>query len=96
MVERRIELDRRYVRKKKKKKLKAKLETATGEAREKLLYNNAAGLSPFWTEPAAARKAAREREEAGEEEVKSFQLSVFNYQSKSGRRQVVCPAFAFP
>jgi hypothetical protein len=55
MVERRIELDRRYVRKKKKKKLKAKLETATGEAREKLLYKMRR-LSPFWTEPAAAEK----------------------------------------
>ena len=50
MVERRIELDRRYARKKKMKKIKAKLETATGEAREKLLYK-ARRLSPGWTEP---------------------------------------------
>ena len=50
MVERRIELDRRYTRKKKMKKLKAKLETASGEARDKLLYKMKR-LSPFWTEP---------------------------------------------
>ena len=50
MVERRIELDRRYMRKMKMRKLKAKLETATGEAREKLLYK-IKRLSPFWTEP---------------------------------------------
>jgi hypothetical protein len=50
MVERRIELDRRYMRKRKMKKLKGKLETATGEAREKLLYKMKR-LSPFWTEP---------------------------------------------
>lgn len=49
-VERRIELDRRYHRKVKMRKLKAKLETATGEAREKLLYK-IKRLSPFWTEP---------------------------------------------
>ncbi len=51
MVERRIELDRRYMRKKKMNKLKAQLETATGEAREKLLYKMRR-ISPFWTEPA--------------------------------------------
>jgi hypothetical protein len=50
MVERRIELDRRYKRKSKMRKLKAKLESATGEAREKLLYK-IKRLSPFWTEP---------------------------------------------
>lgn len=53
MVERRIELDRRYTRKKKMKKLKAKLESATGPEREKVLYK-IKRLSPFWTEPAAA------------------------------------------
>lgn len=50
MVERRIELDRRYRRKKKMKKIKQKLETATGEQRDKLLYKMRR-LSPFWTEP---------------------------------------------
>ena len=50
MVERRIELDRRYARKKKMKKLKSQLETATGEQREKLLYK-ARRLSPFWAPP---------------------------------------------
>lgn len=50
-VERRIELDRRYHRKVKMRKLKAKLETATGEARDKILYK-IKRLSPYWTEPA--------------------------------------------
>lgn len=49
MVERRIELDRRYHRKGKMRKLKAKLVTATGEDREKILYK-IKRLSPFWTE----------------------------------------------
>jgi hypothetical protein len=49
MVERRIELDRRYMRKDKMRKLKKKLETATGEAREKIVYK-IKRLSPFWTE----------------------------------------------
>ena len=38
MVERRIELDRRYMRKNKMRKLKVKLATATGEDRDKILY----------------------------------------------------------
>ncbi|MBY0512433.1 MAG: hypothetical protein K2P78_00810 [Gemmataceae bacterium] len=50
MVERRIELDRRYKRKDKMRKLKAKLETATGADRDKILYK-IKRLSPFWTEP---------------------------------------------
>lgn len=49
-VERQIELGRRYHRKKKMAKLKAKLEGATGEVRDKLLYK-IKRLSPFWTEP---------------------------------------------
>lgn len=49
MVERRIELDRRYHRKAKMRKLKAKLVSATGEDREKILYK-IKRLSPFWTE----------------------------------------------
>lgn len=52
MVERRIELDRRFKRKMKMRKLKAKLEGATGEVRDKLLYK-IKRLSPFWTEPEA-------------------------------------------
>ena len=51
MVERRIELDRRFRRSIKMKKLKAKLETATGAERDKILYK-IRRLSPFWTEPA--------------------------------------------
>jgi hypothetical protein len=50
-IERQIELGRRYHRKKKMAKLKAKLETATGEARDKVLYK-IRRLSPWWTEPA--------------------------------------------
>jgi hypothetical protein len=51
MVERRIELTRRYHKKKKMLKLKAKLADAKNEAdREKLLYKIHC-LSPFWTEP---------------------------------------------
>jgi hypothetical protein len=49
MVERRIELDRRYMRKEKMRKLKAKLQTATGADRDKILYK-IKRLSPFWTE----------------------------------------------
>ena len=55
MVERRIELDRRYTRKKKMNKLKAKLETAQGEEREKVLYK-IRRLSPWWTEPVKDEK----------------------------------------
>lgn len=65
MVERRIELDRRYMRKDKMRKLKKKLETASGEAREKLLYK-IKRLSPFWTEaslkPATAAAPAPKAE----------------------------------
>ena len=50
MVERRIELDRRYMRKEKMRKLKAKLQSATGADRDKILYK-IKRLSPFWTEP---------------------------------------------
>ena len=50
-IERQIELGRRYHRKKKLTKLKAKLETATGETRDKVLYK-IRRLSPWWTEPA--------------------------------------------
>jgi hypothetical protein len=60
MVERRIELDRRYRRKKKMKKLKTKLEGASGEAKEKLLYKMKR-LSPFWTEPAEAKEKGPEK-----------------------------------
>ena len=55
MVERRIELNRRYHRKKKLKKLKAKLATATANKdtreRERIL-GKIHLLSPWWKEPA--------------------------------------------
>ena len=49
MVERKMELKRRYHRKGKVKKLKAKLGTATGADREKIIYK-IKRLSPWWTE----------------------------------------------
>ncbi len=52
MVERRIELGRRYHRKEKMRKLKRKLAAAkTDHDREKVLHKIKA-LSPFWTPPA--------------------------------------------
>ena len=55
MVERRIELNRRYHRKHKLRKLKAKLAAAKdGRDREALLKKIRA-LSPWWKEPAAAK-----------------------------------------
>ena len=57
MVERRMELKRRYHRKKKMKKLKLKLAKATtskdNREREKVL-TKIKHLSPFWKEPAPA------------------------------------------
>ena len=58
MVERRIELDRRYTRKKKMRKLKAKLEAASGPDKDKLLYK-IRRLSPMWTEPEKADKPGK-------------------------------------
>jgi hypothetical protein len=59
MVERRIELGRRYHRKKKMRKLKAKLTATTNPAdREKILYKIHC-LSPWWTEPTPATPAAK-------------------------------------
>ena len=56
MVERRIELNRRYHRKKKMGKLKAKLATAKdGRERENILRKIHL-LSPFWKEPETAKK----------------------------------------
>lgn len=50
MVERRIELNRRYHRKKKLRKLKNKLGKVQGADREKVLYKIHM-LSPMWKEP---------------------------------------------
>ncbi len=49
MIERQMELSRRYMRKDKMRKLKKKLVAASGEAREKILYK-IKRLSPSWTE----------------------------------------------
>ena len=69
MVERRIELDRRYHRKEKMRKLKKKLAAAKGEDRDKIL-GKIRRMSPLWTEasqpaakgsgPAAAPKEPKE------------------------------------
>lgn len=69
MIERQMELKRRYIRKDKMRKLKKKLATATGESREKILYK-IKRLSPAWTEASltqskakpAAPKEVKERE----------------------------------
>jgi hypothetical protein len=63
MVERRIELDRRYHRKKKMKKLKTRLATTKDEKVREATLLKIKRLSPFWTEtkqepkPKAAPKA---------------------------------------
>jgi hypothetical protein len=56
MIERQQELKRRYHRKAKMRKLKAKLATATGPDREKILYK-IKRLSPWWTEASLTQKA---------------------------------------
>jgi hypothetical protein len=55
MIERQMELRRRYHRKTKMRKLKAKLANATGADREKLLYK-IKRLSPWWTEASLTQK----------------------------------------
>ncbi|MEO2088143.1 MAG: DUF6800 family protein [Gemmataceae bacterium] len=55
MIERQTELKRRYHRKAKMRKLKAKLATATGADREKVLYK-IKRLSPWWTEASLTQK----------------------------------------
>lgn len=69
MVERRIELDRRYQRKKKMRKLKTKLQTAQGADREKLLAK-IKRISPWWTEGGtkAAKPAEKVEKPAAAEE----------------------------
>lgn len=57
MVERAIELRRSYRRKEKMRKLKAKLGTAQGADREKILAK-IHRLSPWWTEAGAKSSAA--------------------------------------
>jgi hypothetical protein len=57
MIERQMELKRRYKRKDKMRKLKKKLSTASGEAREKILYK-IKRLSPAWTEASLTQSKA--------------------------------------
>jgi hypothetical protein len=52
MVERRMELKRRYHRKKKMAKLKAKLAAAKDAREKEQILGKIRILSPFWTEPA--------------------------------------------
>lgn len=56
MVERRIELNRRYGRKKKMAKLKAKLAAAKDGRDRELILKKIHALSPWWTEPKAEAK----------------------------------------
>jgi hypothetical protein len=55
MVERRIELRRRYHRKKKLAKLKAKLAAATDSRERDKILKKIRTLSPWWEEPQAAK-----------------------------------------
>jgi hypothetical protein len=52
MVERRIELDRRYQRKKKMTKLKAKLAAAKDGREREAVLTKIHRISPWWKEPA--------------------------------------------
>ncbi len=54
MVERRIELDRRYQRKKKMTKLKAKLAAAKDAREKEAVLKRIKKISPWWKEPAKA------------------------------------------
>jgi hypothetical protein len=56
MIERQIELGRRYHRKRKMRKLKAKLTATSGADREKILYK-IKRLSPWWTEASLTQKS---------------------------------------
>jgi hypothetical protein len=51
MVERRIELDRRYQKKKKMTKLKKKLAMAKDNREKEVIVNKIKVISPWWTEP---------------------------------------------
>jgi hypothetical protein len=53
MVERRMELKRRYHRKKKMTKLKARLAAAKNNHEKELILKKIHVLSPWWQEPAA-------------------------------------------
>lgn len=55
MVERRIELNRRYRRKKKLAKLKAKLAAAKDNREKEQVLRKIHVLSPWWAEPEAAK-----------------------------------------
>jgi hypothetical protein len=55
MVERRIELDRRYQRKKKMKKLKARLAAAKDSRERETILKKIKHISPWWTEPKPQR-----------------------------------------
>lgn len=71
MIERQMELKRRYIRKDKMRKLKKKLVGATGEVREKILYK-IKRLSPAWTEQSATQsKSAATPKEAREPKKKA-------------------------
>lgn len=70
MIERQMELKRRYHRKKKMRKLKAKLATVTGADREKVLYK-IKRLSPWWTEASLTQKHTTAPTATGEKKAKA-------------------------
>jgi hypothetical protein len=55
MVERKIELRRRRIRREKMRKLKAKLAAAKTGGERELILHKIRRLSPWWKEPAAAK-----------------------------------------
>jgi hypothetical protein len=55
MVERRMELNRRYHRKHKMRKLKSRLATAKDNRERDQILKKIRALSPWWHEPAAAK-----------------------------------------
>ena len=55
MVERRVELNRRYHRKQKMAKLKSKLAAAKSGGEKDVILKKIHILSPWWTEPAPAK-----------------------------------------
>jgi hypothetical protein len=56
MVERRIELNRRYHRKHKMARLKAKLAAAKDNREREQILQKIRRISPWWREPQAAKK----------------------------------------
>lgn len=74
MIERQVELGRRYHRKRKMRKLKAKLTATTGADREKILYK-IKRLSPWWTEASLTQKSHTAPAAGGEKKEKTERVA---------------------